>query len=109
MDEFLDRFEVVGRSLVPALEGKTGIEKLETLRKAMAGVGISEGQETKDLIKRLVRMQEEAEGAGDEDILMPVDVDDVKDRWDCETILSEWYEFDLRSLGFVLTAATRSH
>jgi len=37
------------------------VEKLETLRKAMSGVGISEGEETKDLIKRLVRMQEDAE------------------------------------------------
>ncbi|KAG8862909.1 hypothetical protein FRB96_000329 [Tulasnella sp. 330] len=90
MDEFLDRFEVVGRSLVPVMEGKTGVEKLETLRKAMAGVGVSEGQETKDLIKRLVKMQEETEGTGDENILMPVDVDDVKDRWDCETILSTY-------------------
>ena len=25
----------------------------------------------------------------DDDILMPLDVDDKKDRWDCETILSE--------------------
>ncbi|KAG9035573.1 hypothetical protein FRB95_011117 [Tulasnella sp. JGI-2019a] len=90
MDEFLDKYEVVGRQLVPVLEGKTGVEKLETLRKAMSGVGIAEGQETKDMIQRLVRMQEEAEDEGDETILMPVDVDDVKDRWDCETILSTY-------------------
>lgn len=74
MDEFLDKFEILGRKMKPVLEGGSGAEKLETLRRAMAEGGP-------------IRVRDD--DGSDEDILMPADVDGAKDRWDCETILSE--------------------
>ena len=55
----------------PRLEGDTNIEKLDTIRRALGPVAIRDYDE-KD----------------DEDIPIPVDIDEVKDTWDCETILS---------------------
>jgi protein LTV1 len=77
MDEFLDDYEILGRKMKPKLEGGSGAEKLDTLRRAM-------GQDDR------VRL-ETGEDHNDDDILMPFDIDDRKDRWDCETILSMYY------------------
>ncbi|RUP46718.1 hypothetical protein BC936DRAFT_146603 [Jimgerdemannia flammicorona] len=35
LDEFLDKYEVVGRKMVPRLEGDTSLAKLETIRSAL--------------------------------------------------------------------------
>lgn len=75
MDDFLDNYEILGRKMRQKLEGDSGMEKLDTLRRTM---GLDER----------VRVSEEGD-ENDDDILMPIDVDDKKDRWDCETILSE--------------------
>lgn len=75
MDEFLGKFEILGRKMKPVLEGESGTDKLDTLRRAMAEAGP-------------IRVRKGSEDQ-DDDILMPVDVDDIKERWDCETILSE--------------------
>ncbi|KAJ7070581.1 Low temperature viability protein-domain-containing protein [Mycena amicta] len=75
MDEFLNDYEILGRKMKPKLEGDSGAAKLDTLRRAM-------GQDER------VRI----EGGDDEvvDILMPLDIDDRNDRWDCETILTTY-------------------
>jgi protein LTV1 len=75
MDEFLNDYEILGRKLKPKLEGDSGAEKLDTLRRAM---GMDER----------VRVARDGEDDEEEDVLMPLDIDDRKDRWDCETILS---------------------
>lgn len=74
MDDFLGNYEMLGRKMKPKLEGDSGIEKLNTLRQAM-------GQDER------VRIQDDAEE--EDDILMPLELEDKKDRWDCETILSQ--------------------
>ena len=74
MNEFMDEYEILGGKMKPRLEGDTNIEKLDTIRKALGPVTIREYDE-KD----------------DGDIPVPVDIDDVKDKWDCETILSTFY------------------
>ena len=51
----------------------------------MTGVELNEEEESKESIKRLVTEGDQTE----EDIYMPYDIDEVKDRWDCETILSK--------------------
>ncbi|KAJ7269273.1 Low temperature viability protein-domain-containing protein [Mycena haematopus] len=76
MDEFLNDFEILGRKLKPKLEGDSGAAKLETLRRAM-------GQDER------VRAAREDDD-DDDDVLMPLDIDDRKDRWDCETILTTY-------------------
>ncbi|KAJ6486159.1 Low temperature viability protein-domain-containing protein [Mycena vitilis] len=76
MDEFLNDFEILGRKMKPKLEGDSGAAKLDTLRRAM-------GQDE--------RVRVEQDGDDEEgDILMPFDIDDRKDRWDCETILTTY-------------------
>lgn len=78
MDEFLNDYEILGSKLKPVLAGGTGAEKLATLRAAMRADG------TGPTIRQL------GNGVDDDDnILMPVDLDERKDRWDCETILCE--------------------
>jgi len=73
VDDFLDNYEILGGRMKPKLAGESGMEKLETLRTAM-------GQDER------IRVRDEDT---DEDILMPLEAVDTKDRWDCETILSE--------------------
>lgn len=85
MDEFLNEVEIIGKQLKPVLEGVTGEDKMETLRKALVGATVTEEEETKEMIKRLVKMQSHA----DDELVVDEEQDDPKDRWDCETILSE--------------------
>ena len=73
MNEFMDKYEILGGKMKPRLEGGTNIEKLDAIRKALGPVTIHDDE--KD----------------DENIPMPLDIDDVRDRWDCETILSMLY------------------
>ncbi|CAK5264379.1 unnamed protein product [Mycena citricolor] len=76
MDEFLGEYEILGRKMKPKLDGESGADKLETLRRAM-------GQDER------VRIEQEGDSE-EEDILMPLDIDDRNDRWDCETILTTY-------------------
>ncbi|KAI0081128.1 LTV-domain-containing protein [Panus rudis PR-1116 ss-1] len=76
MNEFLDNYEIIGGKMKPTLEGDTATEKLDTIRKALGEVKIRE--------------QGDDESDENDDILMPLDVDDKKDRWDCETILTTY-------------------
>lgn len=78
MDDFLDKFEIVGNKMRPVLEGDTPADKLNTVRRAL-------GEVPND-----VRTGKPRRGGDndDGDILMPYDIDDRKERWDCETILS---------------------
>jgi protein LTV1 len=71
MNEFMDEYEILGGKMKPRLEGDTNIDKLDTIRKALGPVTIH-GLDDED----------------DGDIPIPVGIDDVKDTWDCETILS---------------------
>ncbi|KAG6851363.1 hypothetical protein H0H93_005761 [Arthromyces matolae] len=79
MNEFLNDYEILGRKMKPKLAGDTGAEKLDTIRRAL-------GQDYR------VRIDDHASDNDDEDddILMPLDIDDKKDRWDCETVLTTY-------------------
>ncbi|PIL31520.1 hypothetical protein GSI_06222 [Ganoderma sinense ZZ0214-1] len=74
MDEFLEKYEVIAGKMRPALPG-TATEKLATIRRALGEAKIRDAEES----------DSEAE-----DVLMPLDVDEKKDRWDCETILTTY-------------------
>ena len=88
MNDFLGKYEIVGTQLKQVLEGKTGADKLETLRKAMAGASLSDEKDMIETIKRLVRMQEDANRRVIDTEVISEDSEDQKERWDCETILS---------------------
>lgn len=72
MNEFLENYEILGGKMRPVLAGGTSVEKLDTIRKALGEA----------------KIRADEKGDNDDDILMPVDIDEEKDRWDCETILS---------------------
>lgn len=76
VNTFLNNFEILGRKMKPRLEGESGVEKLDILRRAM-------GQDER---VRVTNGDEEDEV--DDAELFP-DEGDKKDRWDCETILSK--------------------
>ncbi|KDQ14015.1 hypothetical protein BOTBODRAFT_145898 [Botryobasidium botryosum FD-172 SS1] len=78
MDDFLDNFEQVGNKMRPVIPGETPAEKLNTLRRAMADATGARDQADADV------------DDDEKDIPMPHDIDQYKDRWDCETILSTY-------------------
>ncbi|KAG7452177.1 LTV-domain-containing protein [Guyanagaster necrorhizus] len=77
MDEFLNDYEILGRKMKPKLEGDSGVEKLETLRRAM-------GQD-----QRVKESYSDDDDTPEEDLFLELE-EDKKDRWDCETILTTY-------------------
>lgn len=73
--EFLNDFEILGRKMKPKLEGDSGVDKLDSLRRAM-------GQDER------VKVEDDDKEEKYDDLLLSED-EDKKDRWDCETILSK--------------------
>lgn len=74
MDDFLTNYEFLGRKMKHKLEGESGAEKLNTLRRAM---GHDE------------RIRLEVDGESDVDgVKKSIEVEVKGARWDCETILS---------------------
>ena len=93
MNEFMEGYEILGGKMKPRLEGDTNIAKLDTIRRGLGPVTIRDYDE-KD----------------DEDIPIPADIDDVKDTWDCETILSRFTCLKVPHWGsFVHFSATYSN
>lgn len=82
MNDFLDKYEIIGGKMKPVLLGETGTEKLDTLRKALGKAQIRDDDDSEE---------------GDDQILMPVDIDEKEDRWDCESILCEYHNRPLRA------------
>lgn len=96
MDEFLDKYEVVGGRVQQKLEGDTPIEKLQTMRLAMADLA-PKGDQIKKYedaaSKRITSAYRIATGEEEDDdsnIPMPFDVDAKEDRMDAQTILTTY-------------------
>lgn len=107
MDEFLDRFEVIGGKLKRTLEGKTPTEKMDTLRNQLlvsssdpqpSSIDPEDGTDEsfeKRLMKDKILVQlrrDELEVGEDRARMMiyePKD-DRVTHQWDCQTILSTY-------------------
>jgi protein LTV1 len=75
MDDFLDNYEMLGRKLKPKLEGETGLGTLATVRQAL-------GKDDR------IKIAYDVDNQSDDDADL-LDEEDQKERWDCETILSE--------------------
>ena len=73
MDDFLDKYEILGGKMKQVLPGGTNVEKLGTFRSALVQDGPivmnDDDDEEQDVIGELVFEE------------------DKRDRWDCETIL----------------------
>lgn len=78
-DDFLENFEVVGRRMVPRMEGETSMDKFDRLRESLIATA-----ETKQNIQSLIVDEEplpEVEAVQEEE---------REARWDCESILSTY-------------------
>lgn len=103
MDEFLSCYEVLGGKMRTVLEptegGEGGAGKLDRIRRELASLDIGEAEEgedaevsarrrEKETILAAVDRQEREEG-GKKDRIR-IDWQKPKERWDCETVLSEY-------------------
>lgn len=85
MDDFLDNYEVVGRKFRPSLGGTalSGVEKLQVLRAAIddgdEGIGREENR------RRILELERVGRGVREKE---KVRVEEDKEKWDVETILS---------------------
>ncbi|CAE7225111.1 unnamed protein product [Rhizoctonia solani] len=93
MDEFLEKYELVGNKMRPVLGGITPAEKLATLRHALVDNEDGDGGMR---ARAIIRKGEIPESAQNDKILEPYDIDAgyEQDRWDCETILSTYSNMD---------------
>jgi len=81
VDEFMDKYELLGRKLKPVLAGESGADKLETLRRAL-------GQDER---VRVVSVGEDDEQElEDDELYRAYDANEKEDRWDCETVLTTY-------------------
>jgi protein LTV1 len=91
MDDFLANYELVGRKMRQVLPGDNPAEKLDTIRRGLGEIRINPGSGDEEI---------------EEAIPMPYDVDEKKERWDCETILSEYRSSILINFSYQLLTAT---
>ncbi|KAI8989284.1 Low temperature viability protein-domain-containing protein [Pilobolus umbonatus] len=81
LDEFLDKYEILGKKMEPKLEGKTAGEKLDTVRQAFSTTHIQEEEERIPSIK--IRRETESP--------MPErPVQRERETWDCQSVISTY-------------------
>ncbi|KAG8219439.1 Low temperature viability protein-domain-containing protein [Butyriboletus roseoflavus] len=81
VDEFMGRYEFLGRKLKPALSGESGADKLETLRRAL-------GQDER--VRIVTTGEDDEKELDDDELFRAYDANQKEDRWDCETILTTY-------------------
>ena len=84
VDEFMDRYELLGRKLKPVLAGGSAADKLETLRREL-------GQDERVRVIAVEAADEDE--LDDDELFRGYDANEKEDRWDCETILSKRTEW----------------
>ncbi|KAF7731743.1 hypothetical protein EC973_008257 [Apophysomyces ossiformis] len=86
LDDFLEKYELVGNRMAVKLEGDTSEQKLDTVRNALLGMNISDDDHEKESILESVKPRKEKAES--------VDIWDrpVKQRqaWDCQSVLSTY-------------------
>lgn len=86
MDEFLNKYEILGGKVAPVLGGHssaTGAQKLEQLRDQLDKMSVLEA------VKRQNAEEKRSKGRGDLEDLWVEDKEEAK-RWDVETVLSTY-------------------
>ncbi|KAF8986223.1 hypothetical protein BGZ46_007754 [Entomortierella lignicola] len=96
LDDFLDKFEIVGSKMVPRLEGATSENKLSTIRNALL---VDEGEEEKSLATTVGGTRRPKKNLN-EDMATELQTDfrsraeRLRDGWDVQTILSTYSNLD---------------
>ncbi|MBW0494434.1 hypothetical protein O181_034149 [Austropuccinia psidii MF-1] len=92
MDDFLNRFEVLGGKMKPRLAGETPSEKLKTMRSELLAPQRAdelERQLIKEKILSRMKQDEKVQSKPGFDTIQYQE-DEPRDRWDCQTILSTY-------------------
>ncbi|KAI9321010.1 Low temperature viability protein-domain-containing protein [Dichotomocladium elegans] len=79
LDDFLDKYEIVGRKMAFKLDGDTGGEKLDTIRQSLGGIRLDDDQD-----KPKVRKQDI------ESIDLWERPKKHRETWDCQSVLSTY-------------------
>ncbi|KAG0305463.1 hypothetical protein BGZ98_004084 [Dissophora globulifera] len=96
LDDFLDKFEIVGSKMVPRLEGATSENKLSTIRNALL---VDDGEEEKSLATTIGGTRRPKKNLQD-DMATELQTDfrsraeKLRDSWDVQTILSTYSNLD---------------
>lgn len=87
LDDFLEKYEIVGRKMMPKLEGDTTEKQLDTIREQLANARLSDNEED-DKWSIVSTKRSEKETMEEVEIWERP----VKDRevWDCESVLSTY-------------------
>ncbi|KAG0204372.1 hypothetical protein BGX28_003692 [Mortierella sp. GBA30] len=97
LDDFLDKFEIVGSKMVPRLEGATSENKLTTIRNALL---VDEGEEERSVATTIGGTKRPTKKNLDEDMATELQTDfrsraeRMRDNWDVQTILSTYSNLD---------------
>ncbi len=122
MDDFLDNYEVVGNRMVPTLGGETGADKLEIMRKALVGLDVEGNAEASSskvggtdaeaeyIRKRYLRdeLYQDEEEDEDAEPSWPAPPK-PRDKWDAETILSEYKSHLARMILLIGALCPKRH
>lgn len=94
MDDFLDKYEVVGRRMREAVGSNSlsGPEKLQVLRAALEEADDGTGIGHEENRRRILELERLGRGyvKEDKELLRMEEVQPEKEKWDVETILSEY-------------------
>ncbi|KAF9124809.1 hypothetical protein BGW39_007875 [Mortierella sp. 14UC] len=96
LDDFLDKFEIVGSKMVPRLEGATSENKLSTIRNALL---VDEGEEERSVATTVGGTRRPKKNLND-DMATELQTDfrsraeRMRDNWDVQTILSTYSNLD---------------
>lgn len=91
LDDFLDKFEIVGSKMVPRLEGATSENKLTTIRNAMLVDDDDEKSVATTVGGTKHRKKKEEEVPEEIQTDFRSRAERMRDNWDVQTILSKWF------------------
>ncbi|KAJ1957115.1 Protein ltv1 [Dispira parvispora] len=81
LDEFLDKYEIVGRRMATKSEGESGVEKLDIIRQTLARATVEDTH---------AESRGESNPRDEYDVIHCRDTDKRYDTWDCESVLSTY-------------------
>ncbi|KAI9491699.1 Low temperature viability protein-domain-containing protein [Zychaea mexicana] len=95
LDDFLDKYEIVGKKMQPKLDGETGGAKLDTIREALLATKLSDNEDDDDNESvATVTTRTQQRSSKDKKESEFVDLFERptqrRDTWDCQSMLSTY-------------------
>ncbi|KAI8146197.1 Low temperature viability protein-domain-containing protein [Fennellomyces sp. T-0311] len=89
LDDFLDKYEIVGKKMQPKLEGDSGKQKLDTLREALLATKLSDGEDDNESVATVTTRTRKHKKEGEYVDLFERPVA-KRETWDCQSVLSTY-------------------